>query len=117
MSHQWHNWHGLECCRVCGIVRRRDDKNTPCKGPTRIGPRGEGNRPRSTNGGGEVVVFGPSEGNSGAVIRWGDGLDCGVWVRGWSKRRLWRRWRFSPGHLDLGVVVLRCRWPWLKETK
>lgn len=41
MSHQWHNWHGLECCRVCGIVRRRDDKNTPCKGPTRVGPRGE----------------------------------------------------------------------------
>lgn len=40
-NHQWHDWNGLECCRVCGIVRRRDDKNTPCKGPTRVGPRGE----------------------------------------------------------------------------
>lgn len=40
-AHQWHDWNGLECCRVCGIVRRRDDKNTPCKGPTRVGPRGE----------------------------------------------------------------------------
>jgi len=35
-THKWWIWHGLECCEVCGIVRRADRKNSPCKGPTRI---------------------------------------------------------------------------------
>jgi len=26
----------LESCQVCGIVRRSDDKNSPCKGPVKI---------------------------------------------------------------------------------
>jgi hypothetical protein len=25
-----------ESCAVCGMIRRRDDKNGPCKGPVRI---------------------------------------------------------------------------------
>jgi hypothetical protein len=38
-EHVWWNWHGLECCKICGMVRRRDDKNSPCKGTVTIGPR------------------------------------------------------------------------------
>ena len=44
MPHQWtepNNVVPWEHCRVCGIIRRRDDKNLPCKGPVRIGPRRE----------------------------------------------------------------------------
>lgn len=25
-------------CKVCGIVRRADEKNKPCKGPTKLRP-------------------------------------------------------------------------------
>lgn len=41
LSHQWFWPKGIrwECCKVCGIVRRADDKNGPCKGPVKIGPR------------------------------------------------------------------------------
>lgn len=28
-----------ECCQICGVVRREDGKNNPCKGPVRVGPR------------------------------------------------------------------------------
>lgn len=41
-----HRWHWvqyararLECCAACGIVRRRDDKNSQCKGPTKVKTR------------------------------------------------------------------------------
>lgn len=39
--HEWFKPEFLtyECCRKCGIVRRADDKNSPCKGPVRVGPR------------------------------------------------------------------------------
>lgn len=30
-----------ECCRICGIMRRRDKKNSPCLGAARITLRGE----------------------------------------------------------------------------
>ena len=30
-----------ECCRKCGIVRRADDKNGPCKGDVRLSLRDE----------------------------------------------------------------------------
>lgn len=30
-----------ESCRVCGIVRRADDKNSPCKGPSKIILKGQ----------------------------------------------------------------------------
>jgi hypothetical protein len=29
----------MECCALCGVVRRRDDKNNPCKGIVRISLR------------------------------------------------------------------------------
>lgn len=38
--HEWAlfiGWGGMYC-KVCGIVRRRDDKNKPCKGPTKLRP-------------------------------------------------------------------------------
>lgn len=40
-EHQWFTYGRLnwECCRVCGIVRRKDGKNSPCKGPVAVGPR------------------------------------------------------------------------------
>lgn len=40
-AHDWFTYGRLnwECCRVCGIVRRKDGNNSPCKGPARVGPR------------------------------------------------------------------------------
>ncbi len=32
MMHEWIFWHNLTVCRKCGIVRRADDLNKPCKG-------------------------------------------------------------------------------------
>jgi len=37
-SHDWHERFGLTCCRDCGIVKRADDQNRPCKGPARLRP-------------------------------------------------------------------------------
>lgn len=39
-----HDWFkpqfvGYECCRKCGIIRRADDKNKPCKGIVRVALR------------------------------------------------------------------------------
>lgn len=36
--HEWFvpEFIGYECCRKCGIVRRRDDKNNPCRGKVRV---------------------------------------------------------------------------------
>ena len=36
-----HKWFYLEkdkmqCCRDCGIIRRQDDKNSPCRGKVKI---------------------------------------------------------------------------------
>lgn len=40
-AHDWFTYGRLnwKCCRVCGIVRRADGKNSPCKGPVAVGPR------------------------------------------------------------------------------
>lgn len=40
-EHEWFTYGRLnwECCKVCGIVRRIDGKNSPCKGPSPVGPR------------------------------------------------------------------------------
>ncbi len=38
-EHEWWIWHGMECCKLCGIVKRADGKNRPCKGIVRVGPR------------------------------------------------------------------------------
>ena len=36
--HDWYMPHQVAypICRICGVVKRRDGKNTPCKGPTRL---------------------------------------------------------------------------------
>ncbi len=47
VDHMWcdysHAWEhvavvGHECCKDCGIVRRADDKNGPCRGPMKLRP-------------------------------------------------------------------------------
>lgn len=38
-GHHWINAFNLVCCRDCGIVRRADDQNKPCKGLVGVGPR------------------------------------------------------------------------------
>lgn len=45
-QHEWFTYGRLnwECCRVCGIVRRKNGQNSPCKGPVAVGPR-DGARP------------------------------------------------------------------------
>lgn len=41
-----HDWFvpefiGYECCRKCGIVKRRDGKNKPCRGVVTLSLRDE----------------------------------------------------------------------------
>ena len=40
-GHAWVRRDGYryDTCEICGIVRRADDKNNPCKGPVKIGLR------------------------------------------------------------------------------
>lgn len=42
-GHEWAKWEftsmTLVCCNICGIVRRADDKNRPCKGKVKVGLR------------------------------------------------------------------------------
>lgn len=42
-GHEWAKWEftsmTLICCNQCGLVRRPDDKNNPCKGKVKIGLR------------------------------------------------------------------------------
>lgn len=35
-GHRWMLYDNIPCCKICGIVRRADDKNKACKGPTAI---------------------------------------------------------------------------------
>ncbi len=37
-EHIWHEWHSLTCCKLCGIVKRADGKNNPCKGVVMLRP-------------------------------------------------------------------------------
>jgi hypothetical protein len=40
--HRWVKHHGdTECCTVCGVIRRHDDLNKPCRGPVHIAVRSE----------------------------------------------------------------------------
>ena len=36
--HDWYRpqQYAYPICRICGVVMRRDGKNKPCKGPTRL---------------------------------------------------------------------------------
>lgn len=38
-GHTEPRWIEWECCRVCGIIRRKDMANKPCKGLARISLR------------------------------------------------------------------------------
>lgn len=38
MEHEWFERFGLTCCKRCGIVKRRDGQNKPCKGPMQLRP-------------------------------------------------------------------------------
>lgn len=40
-GHRWGFYRDMkwESCRVCGWIRRADDKNTPCKGPVKVSLR------------------------------------------------------------------------------
>jgi len=37
-THEWFkpSWLKWESCKVCGVVRRADRKNKPCRGPVKI---------------------------------------------------------------------------------
>ncbi len=41
MDHQWTQRFNLTCCAACGIVKRADDQNNPCKGAVPVGPRAQ----------------------------------------------------------------------------
>ena len=38
-GHEWIHWHGMVICLTCGVVRRADDQNKPCKGPVKVTTR------------------------------------------------------------------------------
>lgn len=42
-GHKWAEWQfvsmTLVCCNLCGIVRRKDDQNKPCKGVVKVALR------------------------------------------------------------------------------
>lgn len=40
-KHEWFFYDRLQCdcCRNCGIIRRADGKNNPCRGVAGVGPR------------------------------------------------------------------------------
>lgn len=55
------------------------------------------------------MKIGNDKGNPGALVRWGNSLDNGIWLRGWAKRKLWLKWNFSRvsrGYLSFGIIVL-----------
>lgn len=38
-GHHWVKWRHFTCCRDCGIIRRIDENNKPCRGVVTVGPR------------------------------------------------------------------------------
>lgn len=38
-THRWASRLGMEICEDCGIVRRRDRMNSPCKGKVKVALR------------------------------------------------------------------------------
>lgn len=38
-GHHWLRWRQFVCCRDCGIIKRQDDNNKPCRGKIGIGFR------------------------------------------------------------------------------
>lgn len=46
IDHEWFDWERpdgrkLPCCRKCGMIRRADGQNKPCRGRVTVGPRGD----------------------------------------------------------------------------
>ena len=39
-GHDWGFWkdNQFQCCKTCGIIRRRDDKNGECRGKQKLRP-------------------------------------------------------------------------------
>ena len=54
------------------------------------------------------IKFGPDDGNSGAILRWGSHLDNGVWIawRHWRSRRMLTRCRFMRGYIALSLLTI-----------
>jgi hypothetical protein len=48
-SHKWFRWKKdeFQCCRLCGVVKRSDDRNGPCRGKVKITLRGKSGSRRS----------------------------------------------------------------------
>jgi len=44
-EHDWFNYRGLICCRICGIVKRMDGVNKACKGPIVVTTRASATAP------------------------------------------------------------------------
>lgn len=38
-GHHWFKALWFQSCRDCGMIRRTDDQNKPCRGVVRVGPR------------------------------------------------------------------------------
>lgn len=38
-EHLWASYRGVESCALCGVCRRRDDKNNACKGIVKVSLR------------------------------------------------------------------------------
>jgi hypothetical protein len=54
------------------------------------------------------MKFGPDEGNSGAIVRWGKHLDNGVWIawKHWKSQRLLKRFRFMRGYIAISLLTV-----------
>ena len=53
------------------------------------------------------MKIGRSEGNDGAVIRWGKHLDNGMWFTQWWCKSLWIKLRIRYGYVRVGPLLLR----------
>lgn len=54
------------------------------------------------------IKLGPDQGNSGAIVRWGQHLDNGIWLTPWKHKVLWLKYKLMPrkGYLRFGPVTV-----------
>ena len=94
-AHDWFTPHFIkyECCRLCGIVRRHDGGNKPCRGLVGVGPR-DGLNPRTVSWN-LCEALRASEGSSVTLVcdnpdfngQPNNAVDCnGDWT-GWNDQR------------------------------
>lgn len=56
------------------------------------------------------IQVGPSEGNQGAIIRWGKFKDNGIWFIQWKFRDIYRwKFDFEGGHVRLWCFDIHWR--------